>query len=348
MNKPRIVVIGAGAMGRRHIEYVHASGLCELAAICDSDPAAAALAANYNSPFFHSYIEALDLAAPDAAIIASPTPLHDEMTLACIRRGIVPLVEKPIAASLDQARLMVDEAASAAIPLLVGHYRRYHPRIRRLRELVSGGAIGKLIGVSMLWAVKKPAGYFDVPWRTREGGGPVLINLIHEIDSLRYVCGEIVNVYATTGSGARGFAVEDTAAITLNFAAGVVGSIFLSDATPSPWSYELTMFENPTYAHQDENCAYFFGAEGSIAFPKMELWRYPAKAEPGWHSALERECIDTPTIDPLAAQLTHFCGVIARQQQPLVSGEEGVRTLQATLAVLSSARENRPVALPPV
>ena len=289
MSRTRIVVIGAGVMGRRHVEYIGASDCAELAAVCDRDARAATLAAQYGAPHFHDYIEALDLASPDGAIIAAPTQLHEEMALACIHRAIVPLVEKPIAATLEEGRRLVDEANDAAIPLLVGHHRRYHPRIRRLGELVHGGAIGRLIGVSLLWTVKKPDDYYDVLWRTRAGGGPVLTNLIHEIDSLRYVCGEIVNVYAATSSATRGFEVEDTAAITLEFAGGVVGSIFLSDAAPAPWSYELTMFENPAYAHVAENCAFFFGAKGSLAFPKMELWRYPAAADKGWHQPLTQE-----------------------------------------------------------
>ncbi len=347
MSQPRIVVIGAGAMGRRHIEYIHASECCELAAVCDADSQTARLAAEFDAPFFHEYTEALDLAAPDGAIVSTPTQLHEEMGLACIRRGVVPLVEKPITTTLEEGRRLVDTANDAAMPLLVGHHRRYHPRIRRLWELVTGGVIGRLIGASILWAVKKPDDYYDVLWRTRPGGGPALINLIHEIDSLRYICGEIVSVFAATSSAIRGFVVEDSAAITLNFAGGAVGAVFLSDAAPSPWSYELTMFENPSYAHVAENCAFFFGTEGSLAFPKMELWRYPAvRAEgafghAGWRRPLERELRTPPDGDPLAAQLTHFCRVIRRAEEPLVSGEEGLRTLAATLAVLASGREKR-------
>ena len=348
MSHLRIVVIGAGTMGRRHIEYVSASEACQLAAVCDPDSGAAALAAENGVPFFHDSIEALDLASPDGAIIAAPTQLHEELALACIRRGIVPLVEKPITAALEEGGRLVDEAAAAGVPLLVGHHRRYHPRIRRLWELVQGGEIGALIGVSLLWAVKKPDNYYDIEWRTRTGGGPVLTNLIHEIDTLRYICGEISSVYAATSSATRGFEVEDTAAITLNFAGGVVGSIFLSDATPSPWSYELTMFENPSYAHVAENCAFFFGTEGSIAFPKLALWRYPSGAGAGWEHPLELEMYAPEDVDPLEAQLAHFCRVIQGEEAPLVSGVEGLRTLAATQAVLTSGRENRPVDLPPV
>ncbi len=343
MSRARIVVVGAGVMGRRHVEYIETSSCADLAAVCDRDARAATLAAQYGVPLFHDYTEALDLAAPDGAIIAAPTQLHEEIALACIRRGIAPLVEKPITASLDEGRRLVDEACAAGVPLLVGHHRRYHPRIRRLRELVNGGAIGSLVGVSMLWTVKKPDDYYDTLWRTRAGGGPVLTNLIHEIDSLRYVCGEIVSVYAATSSATRGYEVEDTAAITLEFAGGVVGSVFLSDATPSPWSYELTMFENPAYAHVSGNCAFFFGTEGSLAFPKMELWRYAGGGERGWHEPLVQEERAPDDDDPLAAQLAHFCRVIGGEEEPVVSAEEGVRTLAATLAVLTSGNEKKPV-----
>ena len=347
MSQLRIAILGAGTMGRRHIDYVNASLDCQLVCICDSDSRVAELAAKYEVPFFLDAFEALDLASPDGAIIAAPTNLHEELALACVRRSIVPLVEKPITAALDEGQRLVDDAAAAGVPVLVGHHRRYHPRIMRLWKLVKGGAIGSLIGVSLLWAVKKPDAYYDVVWRTRAGGGPVLTNLIHEIDTLRYICGEITSVYAATSSATRGFEVEDSAAITLNFTGGVVGSIFLSDAAPSPWSYELTMFENPSYAHVAGNCAFFFGTKGSLAFPKLELWHYPSAENAGWERPLKQEQHAPADADPLAAQLSHFCRVIRRQVPPLVSGEEGLRTLAATQAVLSSGSQGMPVELQP-
>ena len=347
MSKLRIAILGAGTMGRRHIDYVNASGECQLVAICDPDSGVAKLAAKNEVPLFHDEYEALDLAAPDGAIIAAPTILHEELALACIRRGIVPLVEKPITAALDEGQRLVDDAAAAGVPVLVGHHRRYHPRIKRLWKLVKEGAIGSLIGVSLLWAVRKPDEYYDIVWRTRAGGGPVLTNLIHEIDTLRYICGEITSVYAATSSATRGFEVEDSAAITLRFTDGVVGSVFLSDAAPSPWSYELTMFENPSYAHVEGNCAFFFGTMGSLAFPTMELWRYPSADSHGWEHPLVQERHEPADADPLAAQLAHFCRVIRREEPPLVSGEEGLRTLAATQAVLSSGSEGKPVELLP-
>jgi predicted dehydrogenase len=197
--------------------------------------------------------------------------------------------------------------------------------------------------VSALFTLLKPRDYFQVGWRTQSGGGPVLINLAHDIDNLRYICGEIRSVYAATSSAARGFAVEDTASITLRFENGALGSILVSDAVPSPWSYELTSGENPIYAHSGQDCYYLCGTQASLAFPSMTLWRYADGQEPGWYHPLQRGQLDVERADPLVAQLAHFCRVVRGEENPLIDGWDGLRTLAATLAVLESARRNAPV-----
>jgi predicted dehydrogenase len=85
--------------------------------------------------------------------------------------------------------------------------------------------------VAGLWLLKKPDDYFNVAWRRERGGGPILINLVHDIDSLRFICGEIVEVQASTSNKVRGFGVEDTAALLLKFANGAIGTVTVSDAT---------------------------------------------------------------------------------------------------------------------
>ena len=93
---------------------------------------------------------------------------------------------------------------------MVGYYRRFNPLVQRARQVVQSGEIGSLVAVNLLWTLQKPENYYDVVWRTESGGGPILINLIHDIDILRYVCGEIQQVYALTSSVTRDFDVEDT------------------------------------------------------------------------------------------------------------------------------------------
>ena len=130
------------------------------------------------------------------------------------------LVEKPIAHTLEDAERIIACAVAAGVEVLVGHHRRHNPLIEQTRRLIQQGALGKLIGVSVLWTIRKPDEYFvprETIWRTkRPNGGPALINLIHDIDSLRFICGEITQVYAQCSSSIRDFAVEDTLNASLN------------------------------------------------------------------------------------------------------------------------------------
>ena len=119
-------------------------------------------------------------------------------------------------------------------------------RSKAAREAMENGRIGQLAAVECTWAMRKHDAYFDVGWRRRRpGGGPVLINLIHDVDLLRHLCGDVSRVYAEGGSRLRGYQVEDTIAITLRFESGATGTILASDAAPSPWSWELGTGENP-------------------------------------------------------------------------------------------------------
>ena len=197
----------------------------------------------------------------------------------------------------------------------------------------------------MLWTLLKPSDYFDVEWRRKPGGGPVLINMIHDVDNLRYICGEIQNVYAEVSSAARGFAVEDTACVTLRFRNGALGTIVTSDCVPSRWSYEATTGENPDYFRTHEDCYLFFGTEGSLAFPTMKRVYYASASAAGWLKPLQTEEIPVEHQDPLVRQIEHFCAVIRGEEQPRTSGEDALRTLAVIRAVLDSGLSRNPLAL---
>ncbi len=339
----RLAVIGAGRIGARHCRLAAAEPACELVAIADPDPATAALAAEVGAAHYPSHSELLDSAAPDGAIVAVPSGLHAEVGIACAARGVHLLVEKPVADSLAAGRRLVAAAEAAGVRMAVGHQRRFDPTVAGARECIRAGGIGTLLAVSVTWAVRKPEAYFDLEWRGKLGGGPVLINLIHDIDCLRAICGEIERVYAETGRIDRGLEVEDTAAIVLRLAGGALCTVTASDATPSPWSWEAATGENPAVAVTGEDCYRFFGSEGVLEFPSLALWRY-AEGRGDWESALRREA---PSLPPAraahAAQLRHLCRVIAEDERPLVDGREGLATLAATVAVLRSAESGAPV-----
>ncbi len=347
MNSVNIAIIGTGLIGQRHLDLASKIPGCKLVAASDTHPDGAKMGQKYSIPFYEDYRRMLIEEKVDGAIIATPTNTHADIGIACAQHGVHMLVEKPITGSLSDAEQLVDAAQQHNVKILVGHHRRHNLLVQQAREIVQNGQLGKLIGVTALFALLKPTDYFNVEWRKQTGGGPILTNLIHDIDNLRFICGEIENVYAAASSATRGFEVEDTASLTLHFANGALGSVLVSDATPSPWSYELTSGENADYPFTGQDCYQFCGTEGSLAFPSMTLWRYPKKQEglPGWYKPLEQlRRFETAENRPLSAQLAHFCDVIRGDAEPLINGREGLKTLAVTQAVLESAQQRVPIA----
>jgi predicted dehydrogenase len=344
--RTRLAVIGAGAFGRKHIDTVMQAGSCELMAIADPSADAAAYATARGIPYFADPTALLDTARPDGVIVATPNAHHVPVGLACAERHVPMLIEKPIAETVEAARLLVESAARTGTPLLIGHHRRHNPVLQAAREIVRGGRLGRLTAVTALWLLQKPEAYFDAAWRREEGGGPLLINFIHDVDDLRFIAGEIASVQAFTASAARGFPVEDTAAVTLRFASGALGTATISDAVAAPWSWEISSGENPMYPRQAENCYLFAGTAGSLTLPKLELWRYAG--ETGWSAPLTCERIDVAAADPYVRQLDHFCRIIGGEATPLVSGADATQTLAVTLAVRRAAETGSTVSIAPL
>lgn len=191
----------------------------------------------------------------------------------------------------------------------------------------------------------KPDAYFELDWRRSPGGGPILINLIHDIDLLRFLLGEVISVQAATSNAIRGFGVEDTAAVLLRFENGVLGTISVTDAAVAPWNWDLSAGEAVHYPRQDVDSHFLSGTEGSLTLPRLNLWRY--RETRGWHEPLTRERTAVHWGDPYAEQLRHLRAVAEGIETPVCSGLDGLRTLQATLAVHEAARTGQPVSLLP-
>jgi predicted dehydrogenase len=193
------------------------------------------------------------------------------------------------------------------------------------------------------------AGYYDGPnaWRREPGGGPILLNMIHEVGNLRSLVGEIVAVQAFASNATRGFAVEDTVAISLRFANDALGSFLLCDTAASPKSWEQTSQENKAYAtYPDEDCYVVIGTDGSLAIPTMRLKTYARKEDRSWFTAFREETIALARADPLALQIEHFAAVIRGEAQPLVTGRDGLQNLRVTDAIVEAARRGTTVEVP--
>jgi len=341
----RLGVIGAGLVGAKHAAIAAGLPGCRLASISDPNPAVRDLAEKLTVAFYKDYQEMIATESLDGVIIATPTERHVSVGIDCAERGLHLLVEKPIASDLQAARDLIDCAKQQQVQLLVGHHRRFNPLVEASRNVVHSAKMGRLVAVSVLWTLLKPTDYFDVEWRRKPGGGPVLINMIHDVDNLRYICGEIQSVYAAVSSAERGFEVEDTACVTLRFNNGALGTVVTSDCVPSCWSYEATTGENPAYFHTHEDCYLFFGTEGTLAFPTMRRFHYASPSATGWEYPIKTEENSVQEQDPLVRQMEHFCAVIRGDEEPRTSGEDALRTLAVIRAVLNSGASGLPVEL---
>jgi predicted dehydrogenase len=342
MTRTRIAVIGAGLIGRKHLGILKDDPAFEVAGMADPAPQAAAFARENGFPHFANTEALLDGTKPDGVVIANPNALHRETALACIARKIPAIIEKPVADTLADARAIVDAATKANVPVLTGHHRRHNPIMQAARDFVASGAIGQVVAANGMWLHRKPDDYFDVTWRREAGGGPILINAIHDIDCLRMVVGEIESVQAVASNKARGWPVEDTAAAVLTFANGALGTFIVSDATPSPWNWEVTSRESAITPYELENCFIVAGTRGSLSIPQLQHWSYD-RPDGAWADPLTRRTLPVRHTDPYPRQLHHFARVIRGEEKPVIDAAEGARTLAATLALAESAKTGRPV-----
>ena len=332
----RIAVVGAGLVGVRHIDAMNQLDNVALCAIVDTSDAARQIAASNQVPFYASLQDLFAKELPDGVLLATPTTLHLEQGLQCLDAMCPILVEKPIAVTAADAKVLVDAAAEKSLPILVGHHRRYNPLIQKASELIEEGEIGQIRSAQGICWLYKPDDYFEIAaWRRQKGAGPISVNLVHDIDLMRYLMGDVVQVQANATQSLRGFENEDVAAAVLKFKSEAVATITVSDAIVAPWSWELTAGENPAYPQTAQSCLVIGGSEGSLSIPDLTIWsNHGAKS---WWNPIAARSVPREFSDPLINQMRHFGRVITGDEKPLVSGLEGMKSLQVIEAIQNSA-----------
>ena len=140
---------------------------------------------------------------------------------------------------------------------------------------------------------------------------------------------------AVSAPSRRGFENEDLAMAILRFAGGAIATISVSDSIVAPWSWEMTSRENPAYPATQESCYLIGGSQGGLSLPDLRLWQH--EGGPDWWSPINAQSLTADTQDPLVTQLLHFAKVIRGEEPPLVTGLEGLRSLEVVEAVAQSA-----------
>jgi predicted dehydrogenase len=348
MRPIELAVCGFGLVGKRHVEAARHVPDVTITGVADPSAEGRAAAQDAGLLSFDGLDALLADTRPDGIIIATPTLLHRKHALAAIACSTPLLVEKPIAATTAEAHEIVAAAHARDVPVLVGHHRRYNPLIETARDLIASGRIGSVRAAQVTCWFYKPDAYFEgAPWRTEPGAGPISVNLVHDVDLIRHLCGEVSSVSAVAVPARRGYANEDVAAAVLTLVDGAVATISVSDSIVAPWSWELTSGEYPVYPKTAENCYLIGGTHGALSIPDLRVWTHEGGKQ-DWWSPISAEVAEHPNADPLVNQIRHFRDVVLGTAKPFVSAEEGLRSLAVVEAIsLSAAEGGRVVSLFP-
>jgi UDP-N-acetyl-2-amino-2-deoxyglucuronate dehydrogenase len=355
----RFAVIGAGVIGRTHAQTIQALGpRAELAAVVDVMPERAQkLAGELGVDALTSVDEALTRSDIDAVTIGTPSGLHADAAVASIEAGKHVIIEKPIEIRLDAARRIQEAEKRSDRTVMVVSQHRHDPASLIVHEALAAGKFGTLTSGNAVMSWWRSQGYYDSgDWRgtwALDGGGALMNQGIHTIDLFTWFMGEPVEVYAQVGCLAHErIEVEDTAVATVRFANGALGVVHGTTAAYPGLSTHVRVHgdcgsavidhNKLTYFHasDQQDDAYSYGAGGRANQAETVL------AERGYSA--EKSDDDEPTVAGLTAtshstQFTDFLDAVEQGRPPLVTVEQGIRTLALIRGVYESARTQSPV-----
>lgn len=325
----RVAVIGSGSMGRNHTRVYSELPEADLVAIADASEATAnTVAGQFGIKAYSDYRTLLEKERPDAVTIAVPTALHHQVALAALQAGAHVLVEKPIAATLEEGRDLIAKARSANRLLMVGHIVRFNPAIQVLKAKLQAGDLGRIFQVFC-----RRAGPF--PARIRDVG--VVVDLApHDVDIMRFLIGaEPLRVYAETEQRIH-TEHEDLLFGMLRFPDGVTAALEINWLTPTKLREVLVLGERGLFRVDDLTQDLYFYEN---AHANSELWPALSSLKGVSEGSMVRYALQR--YEPLKAELQAFLKA-ARGEAPVpVTGEDGLAALRLALALVESGETHR-------
>lgn len=319
----RFLIAGVGSIGQRHLKNLRLLGHEVLA--YDAD---AARSAEVAAAVGVEVVDSLELGIGrkvDGLIVCTPPASHLSVARSALAAGIHVFVEKPLAPSLDGVAELLAEVAERRVHLLVGANLRFFRSLQRLRDFIHSGRIGRILSVRAqcgfylpFWNVVTD---YRLTYRTRAAtGGGILLDAIHEFDYLRWIFGEVDEVFCTTASvGGFEIDVEDLAEVTLRFASGPVAQLHLD-------------YLQRSYRRDCE----VIGERGVIVWDYIRRDMAVFAEEPDrWE--VYRDPIDANHNEMYVEEMRHFVRCLDGQEPPLIDGYEALSALRLIAAARTSS-----------
>ena len=327
----RLGLAGLGSMGRNHLRVLSARTDLVLAAV--ADPVAAALADATAQTGAQGFAEPLAMIAEaelDAVVIAAPTTAHVPLALAAIERGIAVLVEKPLAATIDEGMRIVVAARAGGVPVQVGHVERFNPAVLELGRLIEDGWLSSVYSIA-----SRRAGPF--PARIRDVG--VTVDLAtHDVDILSWIAGERPSrVYAETAQRIHA-TNEDLLFGLLHFPSGATGMLDVNWLTPAKRRQLIVVGEEGMF-------------ELDYLTQRLTFTRATDTTNPrligGYAPTFEGEVVELPvtSTEPLAGEIEAFVSIVRNGGRPVVDAEDGLWAVAIATSLLDAAADGRTVDL---
>jgi UDP-N-acetylglucosamine 3-dehydrogenase len=329
----RAAVIGVGAMGRNHARVYQEIPDVELVAVADLDETSAQEAARLRGgESYTDYRVMLEEQQPDVLTVAVPTQHHCQVVLDVLEAGCHVLVEKPIAATLEEGRRMVERAAKLGRVLAVGHVERYNPAIIELKRRLVDGKLGRIFQIHA-----RRLGPF--PSRVQDVG--VVVDLApHDLDIMRYLTDkEVERLYAETDRELH-TRHEDMCSGLIRFESGILGVLSINWLTPTKVrEITVTGQRGMFLANLLTQDLYFYENEeaGDLDWNHLSLLRGVGEGQMVRLRLRRRE--------PLRAELEAFVAASRGEEATTVSGEDALTVLELAQALVRSGREHRTIVM---
>ncbi len=357
MKPVRVGLIGCGKVGQIHASALRGVAEAELTAVCDvSAERVRAFADRYGAHGYTDVNEMLSEGKVEAVLIGTPHPLHATPAIRAAEAGVHVLVEKPLAATLADCDAMLAAANRAGVVLGVISQRRLYEPVRRMKEAIDAGKIGRpALGVFTMYSWRESSYYQSDPWRGKwdsEGGGVLVNQSPHQLDLLRWFMGPVAEVSGYWANvNHPSVEVDDTAVAVLRFQNGGLGAIVTSVAQ-KPGIYTKVHIHGTNGASvgvETDRGATFIAGMTAIAEPPLnDLWTIPGE-EQLLPSFQEDDRARFQRVDATThyhgLQIQDFLRAIREGRPPLVTGEDGRGVVELFTAIYRSNREGRPVTL---
>jgi predicted dehydrogenase len=325
----RVTVVGLGAMGANHARVYREIAGVRLAATVDLDPDRSV----GDVPHFDDHARMLAEVRPDAVSVCVPTRAHFVVAAAFIEQGIAVLIEKPLAATIEEGERLRDLAEAARVPLAVGHIERFNPAVIELKRRLAAGELGRVYQVHA-----RRVGPF--PQRVRDVG--VVLDLApHDIDVMRFLLeSDVVRVQAETE---RRLATEheDMLSGVVRFSNGVVGVLDVNWLTPTKIRELSVLGEHGMFVVDYLSRSLTFFENSAAPAPSGDL-AWASRHEKGVTEGKRIE-ITVEKREPLRSELEAFVSAARGETPVAVTADDGLAAMRAAAALIEAAAVGAPV-----